>query len=185
MSEAIRKDAKNRMDKSVQALQSELTKLRTGRASVALLDHLRLDYYGSQVPINQVANVSVGDARTLVVQPWDKSMVGTVEKAIRDSDLGLNPVTAGEVIRIPLPPLTEERRKEISKMVRHEGENAKVAVRNIRRDAIHHLKEQVKSKEMSEDEEKRAEDAVQALTDEHVAKIDEIVAAKEQEIMEI
>jgi len=185
MSEAIRKDAKNRMDKSVQALQSELTKLRTGRASVALLDHLRLDYYGSQVPINQVANVSVGDARTLVVQPWDKSMVGTVEKAIRDSDLGLNPVTAGDVIRIPLPPLTEERRKEISKMVRHEGENAKVAVRNIRRDAIHHLKEQVKNKEMSEDEEKRAEDVVQTLTDEHVAKIDEIVADKEQEIMEI
>jgi ribosome recycling factor len=185
MSEAIRKDAKTRMDKSVQALQSELTKLRTGRASVALLDHLRIDYYGSQMPINQVASVSVGDARTLVVQPWDKSMVGTVERAIRDSDLGLNPATAGDVIRIPLPPLTEERRKEITKVVRHEGENAKVAVRNIRRDAIQHLKELVKGKEMSEDEEKRAEEAIQSLTDEHVAKIDEIVAAKEQEIMEI
>jgi len=185
MSDTILNDAAERMDKSVAALRTELTRLRTGRASTALLDHLRVDYYGNPTPIGQVANVSVADARTLTVTPWEKSMVAVIDKAIRESDLGLNPATAGTVIRVPLPPLTEERRKELTRLVRHEGENAKVAVRNVRRDALHHLKEQVKEKEITEDEEKRAHDEIQKFTDRHVADIDALVTEKERDIMEI
>ena len=155
----IIKDAETRMKKSVEAIREEMAKLRTGRASTALLDHLKVEYYGNPTPLNQVATVSVSDARTLAVTPWDKSVIPRVEKAILESDLGLNPVSAGEVIRIPLPPLTEERRLEMTKLVRAEGENGKVAVRNIRRDANHHLKELLKSKELAEDEEKKALEA--------------------------
>ena len=183
--ETVKQDAQSRMKKSVAAVREELAKLRTGRASTALLDHLRVDYYGSPTPLNQVASISVADARTLTVTPWEKTMVPVVEKAILESDLGLNPVTAGEVMRIPLPPLTEERRREMSKLVRGEGEQGKVAVRNIRRDANHHLKELLKSKELAEDEEKRALEDMQKLTDKYVAEIDEIVEEKEKEIMEV
>ncbi len=183
--ESVLKDAEKRMHKSIEAVREELAKLRTGRASTALLDHIKVSYYGNATPLNQVASVSVADARTLTVTPWDKSVVPAVEKAILESELGLNPVTAGEVIRIPIPALTEERRREMSKLVRSEGENGKVAVRNIRRDANHHLKELLKSKELAEDEEKRALDDIQKLTDRYIAKIDEIVSAKEQEIMEV
>jgi ribosome recycling factor len=185
MIDEIKQDAKSRMAKSVEALRHELAKLRTGRASTALLDHIKVDYYGTPTPIAQLANVSVADARTLAVQPWDKSVVSAVEKAIRDSDLGLNPVTAGEVIRVPLPPLTEERRKEMTKLVKGEGESAKVAIRNIRRDANSHLKDLVKSKEAAEDEEKRAQDEVQKLTDKFIAEVDQFVEAKEKDLMEI
>lgn len=173
------------MGKSVDALRTELAKLRTGRASTALLDHLRVEYYGNPTPLNQVATINVADARTLSVTPWDKSVVPAVEKAILEADLGLNPVTSGEIIRIPLPPLTEERRREMTKVVRSEGENAKVAVRNIRRDAIAHLREQLKKKELSEDQEKRAADEIQKLTDKHVAQIDELVTEKERDVMEL
>ncbi len=185
MTEAIRKDAASRMAKSVEALRIELTKLRTGRANVGLLDHLRVDYYGTPTPINQLASVAVADSRTLSVTPWDKTTVAAVEKAIRESDLGLNPVTAGNVIRIPLPPLTEERRKEMTRLVRSDGENGKIAVRNIRRDAISHLKDLRKEKELTEDEEKRAEDEIQKLTDKFIAEIDDVVATKEKDIMEL
>ena len=181
----ILKDAAKRMGKSVEMIQDEMRKIRTGRASTALLDHLKVEYYGNLTPLNQVATVSVADARTLAVAPWDKSITPTVEKAILESDLGLNPVTAGEVIRIPLPPLTEERRVEMTKLVRSEGEDGKVAIRNIRRDANNHLKELLKSKEIPEDEEKKALDETQKLTDKHVAQVDEIVAEKEAEIMEV
>lgn len=185
MTEAIRKDAKSRMAKSLDALRGELAKLRTGRASPALLAHLRVDYYGTPTPIDQVATVAVADPRTLSLTPWEKKMVPVLEKAILESDLGLNPVTSGEVIRIPLPALTEERRREMTKLVRSEGEQAKVAVRNIRRDAIHRLRDCLKSKELSEDEEKRAQDEVQKLTDDMIAEIDKVVAAKENEVMEV
>lgn len=181
----ILKDAAKRMGKSVDMIQDEMRKIRTGRASTALLDHLKVEYYGNPTPLNQVATVSVADARTLAVTPWDKSITPAVEKAILESDLGLNPVTAGEVIRIPLPPLTEERRVEMTKLVRSEGEDGKVAIRNIRRDANNHLKELLKSKEIAEDEEKKALDETQKLTDKHVAQVDEIVAEKEAEIMEV
>ena len=184
MLQDIMKDAKLRMGKSVDSLRQSLVKIRTGRAHTSLLDHLRVDYYGSEVPISQVANVGVGDARTLTVQPWEKNMVGPVEKAILNSDLGLNPTTAGQVIRIPLPPLTEERRQELGKVVHHEGEQAKIAVRNIRRDAIHSLKELQHEKEISEDDERRGETEVQSITDKHVEEIDAVVAAKEEELME-
>jgi ribosome recycling factor len=183
MIETIRKDADTRMAKSIEALRTELSKLRTGRANASLLDHVRVDYYGTATPVNQVASVSVADARTLSVAPWEKSMVAVVEKAIRDSDLGLNPATSGDVIRVPLPPLTEERRKEMTRVVRSEGENGKIAVRNIRRDALAHLKDSLKKKEISEDEEKRAEEEIQKLTDKYVAEIDKIVSAKETDIM--
>jgi len=183
--QTIMKDAENRMHKSVDAVRDELTKLRTGRASTALLDHLRVSYYGNPTPINQVATVSVADARTLAVNPWEKNMVPVIEKAILESELGLNPVTAGDVIRIPLPPLTEERRKEMTKIVRAEGENGKVALRNIRRDANNHLKELLKNKELAEDEEKRALDDIQKLTDQYSQKIDDVVHDKEKEIMEV
>ena len=171
--------------KSVAAVKDEFSKLRTGRASTALLDHIKVDYYGNPTPLNQAASVTVSDARTLAVTPWEKQLIPVIEKAIRESELGLNPVTAGDVIRIPLPPLTEERRKEMTKLVRAEGENGKVAVRNIRRDANHHLKELLKNKELAEDEEKRALEEIQKLTDEFVAVIDSVVADKEQEILEV
>ena len=181
----IQTDARNRMSKSLEALRHELAKIRTGRAHPSLLEHVHVDYYGSEVPISQAASVSVEDARTLSVSPWDKNMVGPIEKAILKSDLGLNPSTAGQVIRIPLPPLTEERRRDLTKVVHTEGENAKIAIRNIRRDANHHFKELLKEKDISEDDERKAEHDVQAVTDIAVKKVDEIVAEKEQELLEI
>ena len=181
----IKKDARSRMNKSLEALRHELAKIRTGRAHPSLLEHVHVDYYGSEVPIGQAASVTVEDARTLSVTPWDKSMVGKIEKAILTSDLGLNPNTAGLVIRIPLPPLTEERRRELGKVVHHEGENAKIAIRNIRRDANGHLKELLKEKEITEDESRRAEQDIQEVTDLAVLKVDEIVAEKEKELLEI
>lgn len=185
MLEDIKKDAQQRMAKSVESLRIELTKLRTGRAHTSLLDHVTVDYYGSQVPINQVANVNVGDARTLTVVPWEKQMVPVIEKAIMNSDLGLNPVTAGEVIRVPLPALTEERRRDMTKVVRHEGEGAKVAIRNIRRDVLGDAKELLKEKEITEDQERRAQDEIQKITDKYIAEVDKLVEAKEKELMEI
>jgi ribosome recycling factor len=181
----IQKSAESRMGKSLDALKTDLTKLRTGRANTALLDHLKVDYYGNPTPINQVANVAVADARTLTVTPWEKSMVQVVEKAIIESDLGLNPATAGQTIRIPMPPLTEERRKDLAKLARSEGENTKIALRNIRRDANHQLKELLKNKEISEDEDKHAEESVQKITDKYVSEVDKVVADKEKDIMEI
>ena len=181
----IMKDAATRMAKSVAALQSELTKIRTGRAHTSLLDHITVDYYGSQVPINQAANVSVEDSRTLTVTPWEKDMVPVIEKAIMGSDLGLNPATAGTVIRVPLPPLTEERRKDMIRVVRNEAEGGRVAVRNIRRDAMHDVKELLKEKMIGEDEERRAETEIQTITDKYVADIDGVLGVKEAELMEI
>ena len=185
MIEDIKKDADTRMGKSIEAFKLELSKIRTGRANVSLLDHVVVDYYGSDVPINQAATVSVEDARTLAVSPWEKAMVPVVEKAILNSDMGLNPVTAGDVIRVPLPALTEERRKDLVKLVRQEAEQGRVAIRNIRRDANADLKELVKEKEISEDEEHVGLDAVQKLTDKHIKDIDSILEAKEKELMEI
>jgi ribosome recycling factor len=184
MIEDIKKDASIRMSKTLDSLRTELAKIRTGRAHPSLLEHVHVDYYGSNVPISQAANVIVEDARTLAVTPWDKTMVQALEKAIMKSDLGLNPVTAGTTIRIPLPPLTEERRVSLGKVVHHEGENAKIAIRNIRRDANHHLKELLKNKDISEDEDHRAEQDIQQLTDSHVKQADEIVQVKEQELLE-
>ena len=172
------------MSKSIDALEHEFGKLRTGRAQASLLDHVTVPYYGSEVPINQVASVVVSDARTLTVTPWEKKVVPDVEKAILNSDLGLNPISAGDVIRVPLPALTEERRKEMTKVVRHEAENARVAIRNIRRDANQHLKGLIKDEHLAKDEEHRAEDEVQKLTDQFVAKVDELLKAKEQDLME-
>lgn len=180
----IKKDARIRMGKSLESLRHELAKIRTGRAHPSLLEHVHVDYYGSDVPIGQAANVTVEDARTLAVTPWDKSMVQLIEKAILKSDLGLNPNTAGTVIRIPLPPLTEERRVELGKVVHHEGENAKIAIRNIRRDANHHLKELLKEKDISEDDERRAEGEIQQITDDAVKNVDELVGEKEKELLE-
>jgi ribosome recycling factor len=185
MIDEIRKDAETRMKKSVESMKGDLAKIRTGRASPALLDHIRVDYYGSEVPLSQAATVGVADARTLSVTPWEKGMIPVVEKAIMESDLGLNPVTAGDVIRIPLPALTEERRREMTKLVRQEGENGKIAVRNIRRDAIHHIRELLKEKEITEDDEKRASDEIQTLTDRFSAQIDEVIGEKEAEVMEV
>jgi ribosome recycling factor len=181
----INKDAETRMGKSVESLKVELTKLRTGRAHTSLLDHITVDYYGSQVPLNQVANVSVSDPRTLSVTPWEKPMVQKVEKAILESDLGLNPATSGENIRVPLPALTEERRKDMIKLVRQEGENARVAIRNIRRDAISDFKSLLKEKEITEDEEHKAEEDIQKLTDKYIARVDEALDIKEKDLMEI
>ena len=185
MLEDIKKDAAERMGKCVVAYRNELKKLRTGRASTALLEHIRVDYYGSEVPLQQVANVAVEDSRTLTVVPWEKQMVPVIEKAIMKSDLGLTPATAGTVIRVPLPALTEERRRDLTKVVRHEAENARVAIRNVRRDVMHDLKELVKNGDVGDDEERRAEDRVQKLTDEHVAKIEDLLKRKEAEIMEV
>ncbi len=181
----VKKDADSRMQKSIAALQGELAKIRTGRAHPSLLEHITVDYYGTEVPLNQAANINAEDARTLSVVPFDKSMVGKIEKAIMTSDLGLNPATAGVNIRVPLPALTEERRAELAKVVHSEGEQAKVAIRNIRRDANHQLKELQKDKELTEDDLRRGETLIQDLTDRHVSKVDELVTAKEQELMEI
>jgi len=183
MIDDIKSDAAERMGKSVHALETELAKLRTGRAHPSLLEHISVSYYGSDTPLNQVANVTVEDGRTLVVQPWEQSMVSAVEKAILESDLGLNPNTAGTVIRIPLPPLTEERRRDLAKIVRNEGEQAKVAVRNIRRDANSELKNLVKEKLITEDDEHRGQEVIQNLTDQHVKEIDQRVEQKEKDLM--
>jgi ribosome recycling factor len=179
----IKNDAQQRMTKSVEALKHDLQRLRTGRASTALVEHLKVSYYGSDVPLSQVANVAVSDARSLTITPWEKNMVAPIEKAIMTSDLGLNPTTAGTVIRINLPALTQERRKELSKHVAHEGENAKVAIRNVRRDAMQHVKELLKDKKITEDEERRAEEDVQKLTDKFVKEVDGVVKTKEDELM--
>lgn len=181
----LKKDAASRMDKSVESFKLELGKIRTGRANTSLLDHITVEYYGSPVPLSQVANISIEDSRTLAVQPWEKQMVPVIEKAIMTSDLGLNPATAGQLIRVPLPALTEERRRDLVKVVRAEAENGRVAVRNIRRDVLGDLKELLKEKEISEDDERRAQDEVQKLTDKHVAEIDQLLAKKEQELLEI
>ncbi len=173
------------MGKSVAALKSELTKIRTGRAHTSLLDHITVEYYGSQVPLNQVSNVNVEDSRTLTVTPWEKEMVPVIEKAIMGSDLGLNPATAGTVIRVPLPPLTEECRKDMIRVVRNEAEGGRIAVRNIRRDAIHDVKDLMKEKMIGEDDEHRAEDEIQVITDKYIAEIDALLADKESELMEI
>src|SRR3954463_6178549 len=181
----IKKTAETKMARSIEAFKGELQKIRTGRAHPGLLDQVHVDYYGSQVPISQVANVSLLDARTISVQPWEKGMGAKIEKAIRESDLGLNPASMGDLIRVPMPPMSEERRKEMTKLVRHEGESAKIAVRNLRRDANEHVKKLVKDKQASEDDLKRAEADVQKVTDKHIGEIDALVAAKEKEIMEV
>jgi ribosome recycling factor len=181
----VKKGAEQKMQKSVETLRSDLGKVRTGRAHTGLLDHLHVDYYGTPMPIGQVANLSLADARTIQIQPWEKKMVQVIEKAIRDSDLGLNPATQGDLIRIPMPALTEERRKELIKVVRHEAENARVAIRNVRRDAIHQLKEMLKKHEVPEDDERRAQDDVQKLTDRYIAEVDKLLQVKEQDLMAI
>ena len=181
----VKKAAEQKMQKSVEALKTDLGKVRTGRAHTGLLDHIKVDYYGTTMPINQVANVTLADAHTITVQPWEKKMVQPVEKAIRDSDLGLNPATSGDLIRVPMPALTEERRKELIKVVHREAENARVAVRNIRRDAISHLKDLLKAKSVAEDEERRAQDDVQKLTDRYIAEIDKLLHAKEADLMAV
>jgi len=181
----IKKNTEQKMQKSLEALKSDLSKIRTGRAHTGLLDHVMVEYYGSMVAVNQVANVNLGDARTINVQPYEKNMVGKIEKAIRDSDLGLNPATNGDVIRVPMPMLTEERRRDLAKVVRTEGENAKVAVRNVRRDANDALKKLLKDKEISEDDERRAQDEIQKLTDRYVAEVDKMLQTKEAEIMAV
>ena len=185
MTKDIISDADQRMNKSLETLKHELVKIRTGRAHTSLLEHITVSYYGSDVPINQVANIGVQDARTLSINAYDKKSIPNIEKAILNSDLGLNPVTAGDVIRVPLPPLTEDRRKELIKVVKAEGEKARVAVRNIRRDANHHFKEMIKAKTISEDDERRAEERIQKITDDHIAKIDKMLEEKEKEVMEI
>jgi ribosome recycling factor len=185
MIKEIMQDAGNRMVKTIDSLRQSLSKIRTGRAHPSLLDHLSVDYYGSEMPISQVANIGVEDARTLTVTPWEKQMVQAIEKSILKSDLGLNPATSGTVIRIPMPPLTEETRRELVKVVRHEGEAAKVAIRNIRRDANSDFKELLKEKEISEDEERKAADDIQKLTDRYVGEVDKVLAGKETELMEI
>jgi ribosome recycling factor len=184
MIEEFKKDAEVRMNKSVEALKSELTKLRTGRAHTSLLEHITVDYYGSEVPINQVANISVSDARTLTVTPWEKQMVSVVEKAIMNSGMGLNPASAGEVIRVPLPPLTEERRKDMIRVVRQEGEGARVAIRNIRRDVLGDIKTLLKEKEITEDDERRSQDDIQKITDKYIAQVDKLLEEKEKDLME-
>jgi ribosome recycling factor len=185
MLDDVKKDATARMQKSVQALQAELKKHRTGRAHPSLIEHLKVDYYGNDVPLQQVAAISIEDARTLVVSPWEKGTVQAIERAIHKSDLGLTPNTAGTVIRIPLPPLTEERRRDLIKVVRHEAENARVSVRNVRRDVIADLKERLKKKLVSQDDERRAQDEVQKLTDRFIGEIDQVLAAKEKEILHV
>lgn len=181
----VKKSAESRMIKSLETLKVNLSKIRTGRAHAGILDHVMVDYYGSPVPVSQVANVNLIDARTLSVQVWEKNMAGPIEKAIRESDLGLNPISMGDNIRVPMPALTEERRRDFTKVVRTEGEDAKIAVRNLRRDANDTLKKLVKDKEISEDEERRMQEEVQKLTDKHVAEIDKLVAQKEAEIMTV
>jgi ribosome recycling factor len=181
----LRKTTDQKMDKTIQAFKADLAKVRTGRAHTGLLDHVRVDYYGTPTPINPVAKVILLDARTIGVTPFEKKLISTIEKSIRESDLGLNPATSGDTIRLPMPALTEERRKELIKVVRHEAENARVAVRNLRRDAIHHLKEALKHHELSENDERRAQDEVQKMTDRHVAEIDRLLQEKEKELMAV
>jgi len=181
----IQKSTEQKMQKSIEALKHDFAKIRTGRAHVGMLDHIQLDYYGSMVPLNQVAQVGLADARTITVQPWEKKMTSLVEKAIRDSDLGLNPSTTGDLVRVPMPLLTEQRRKEMVKVVKHEGETAKVAVRNLRREANSQVKEMLKSKEISEDDDRRAEDTIQKLTDRYVAEIEKLGLEKEKEVMTV
>jgi ribosome recycling factor len=181
----VKKTAEQKMRKTVEALKTDLAKVRTGRAHTGLLDHIMVDYYGTSTPIPQVGNVTLLDARTIAVNPWDKKMAPAIEKAIRDSDLGLNPAAMGETVRVPMPSLTEERRKDLIKVVRHEGENARVAVRNVRRDAIHHLKELLKQKKVAEDEERRAQDDIQKLTDRSIADIDKLLQQKEADLMAV
>ena len=181
----ITKTMQGKMDQSIAAFKNNMTKIRTGRANPALLDTVHVEYYGSMMPLSQVANVSLLDARTISVQPWEKGMGAKIEKAIRESDLGLNPASMGDLIRVPMPPMSEERRKEMTKLVRHEGEAAKIAVRNLRRDANDHVKKIVKDKLASEDDQKRSEAEIQKVTDRHIAEIDHMVAAKEQEIMAV
>ena len=181
----LKKNIEQKMLKSVEALKTDLAKVRTGRAHTGLLDHVMVEYYGSMVPVNQVANITLIDARTIGVQTWEKPMLGKVERAIRDSDLGLNPANMGELLRVPMPALTEDRRRDLTKVVRHEGETAKVAIRNLRRDGNQQLKDAVKDKAISEDDERRGEDEIQKLTDRYVAEIDKLLAQKEQELMQI
>ena len=181
----IKKTMQTKMDQSIEAFKNNLTRIRTGRANPALLDSVQVEYYGSMVPLSQVANVSAIDARTLSVQPWEKNMGAKIEKAIRESDLGLNPASMGDLIRVPMPPMTEERRKEMTKLVRHEGESAKIAVRNLRRDANDAVKKLVKDKEISEDDQKRSEADIQKIIDKEIATIDQLVAGKEQDIMAV
>ncbi|MDE2234669.1 MAG: ribosome recycling factor [Gammaproteobacteria bacterium] len=185
MIEDVKKNATTRMQKCVTTLKEGLAKLRTGRANTSLLDHLRVSYYGSEVPLNQVANVTVGDARTLNITPWEKTMVQVIEKAILTSDLGLTPATAGNIIRVPMPQLTEERRREIIKLARQEAEAARVAVRNVRRDAITELKTLLKDRKISEDQEHRAQDDIQKLTDRYISELDKILTSKEAELLEV
>jgi len=181
----IKKATDDKMKKSVEALKADLAKVRTGRAHTGILDHIKVDYYGNETPLSQVANITLVDSRTIGVQPWEKKMVSAIEKAIRDSDLGLNPATQGELVRVPMPALTEERRKELIKVVKHEGETAKVAIRNLRRDANHHLKELLKNKAIPEDQERRAQDEVQKLTDRYVAEVDKLLQQKEADLMQV
>ena len=181
----IKKSAEEKMKKTLETLKNDLGKIRTGRAHTGLLDHVMVDYYGTPTPINGVANVTLLDARTLAVTPWEKKIVSAIDKAIRDSDLGLNPATMGETVRVPMPALTEERRKDLIKVVHKEGEGARVAVRNIRRDANNHLKDLLKQKKVAEDEERRAQDDVQKLTDRHIAEIDKLLAAKEADLIAV
>jgi len=181
----VKQNAEKKMGKSIEALKTDLAKVRTGRAHAGLLDHVTVDYYGAPTPVNQVANITLVDARTLGVAPWEKNMLAAVEKAIRDSDLGLNPASSGDLIRVPMPSLTEERRKDLIKVVRNEGENAKVAVRNVRRDAISSLKDSLKEKEIGEDEERRAQEDIQKLTDRCIAEIDKVLQAKEADLMAV
>ncbi len=181
----VKKSAEQKMQKSVEALKADLGKVRTGRAHTGLLDHIVIDYYGTPTQINKVANVTLLDARTIGVSPWEKRLAGAIEKAIRDSDLGLNPATVGEVVRVPMPALTEERRKDLIKVVRHEAENARVAVRNIRRDANTHLKDLLKQKKVPEDEERRAQEDIQKLTDRYIAEVDKLLHQKEADLMAV
>jgi ribosome recycling factor len=185
MFEEIKKDANERMSKCIFSLREHFKRMRTGRANVGLLDGMHVEYYGADMPLNQVANVAVEDARTLTITPWDKSMVPAIEKAILKSDLGMTPATAGTVIRLPLPAMTEERRKELTKVARHEAENARVAVRSVRRDLMNELKDMLKEKLLSEDDDRRAQDEVQKLTDQYVAEIDSILAEKEKELLQV
>ncbi len=185
MTSEVKKSAEQKMHKTMETLKTDLSKVRTGRAHTGILDHILVDYYGTQMPVNQVANVTLLDARTISVHPWEKKMVSVIEKAIRESDLGLNPATAGEVIRVPTPPLTEERRRDLIKVVKHEAENARVAVRNIRRDANNALKELLKQKTISEDQERRAQDEIQKLTDRFISEIDRALQSKEADLIAV
>jgi ribosome recycling factor len=185
MLEDIKKDAQVRMSKCVATFQADMKKLRTGRAHPSLIEHLKVDYYGSEVPLSQVASINVEEGRTLVIAPWEKNVVQAIEKAIHKSDLGLNPVTAGTIIRVPMPPLTEERRREVVKVARQDAENARVAVRNVRRDVMNDIKDALKEKLISQDDERRAETEVQKLTDKHIADVEQFLASKEKEIMQV